>query len=133
MHRFNSLLPKQFLLLGVIAFLFLNVFGLSLAVPMTHDGHMPGCPFMGGTAVCQMNPFEHISAWQSMFTSTAAESSFSLLLLTLMVVAWCAGIFKVRFYPEIRAPLQYHQHNLFFFRSPLQEAFSNGILNPKIF
>ena len=133
----NPLTPllkvRYFLLLGLGAFLFLNLFGLSsFGMSMSSDGHMSECPFMGVTAVCQMSPSEHISAWQHMFTATTTENTLALLLLicAAVIFAYCLNR---QLYPEIRASLLSQPPDPSFFKSPLQEAFSNGILNSKAY
>jgi hypothetical protein len=43
------------------------------------DGKMAPCPYMGMTAVCNMTPFEHITAWQSAFAAIPVETAMMLL------------------------------------------------------
>lgn len=128
-------LQKISISIALVAFLALGVFGLAnFGMTMSADGHMSGCPFMGMAAVCQMNPFEHISALQNMFLTTAAENTLALLLLTIIAtVGWIGNIFGFRLYPEVRAPLLRRLPIFSFTKSSLEEAYSNGILNPKIF
>ncbi len=129
------------LLFGIIAFLFVGFLGLPhFGMNMNFGGIMPSCLAMGMVSVCQMNPLEHILAWQGIFTFTFNQKDilaaiFLLLAATLgvmrllarYVVSLLKSLLKVsslrRQYARTRAS----------FLSPLQEAFSNGILNPKIF
>ncbi len=100
---------------------------------MGPDGHMAGCPFMEMTAVCQMSPFEHIAAWQNMFTATANESALATLLLLLFAaIVFVRSLYR-SFSPEIRALSFYRPPKFFLFRHSLQEAFSNGVLNSKAY
>lgn len=132
---------KTFLILGFVAFLFLGFFGISHStMAMGEEGNMTmsNCPFMQGQAVvCKMDPLEHIAAWQSMFTSVPPQDSSILILLLLVALA-------ISFlWTHLRRPsidTTYKTTKLFIRRgdyiplaSPLQELFSSGILNPKVY
>ena len=48
------------------------------------DMPMPGCPFMNESAVlCTMDPIQHLTAWQHMFTATPVVEA--MLLLSLII------------------------------------------------
>lgn len=125
---------------GLFAFVALSIFGLWHMSDMeaNKDGNMEGCIFTGKTMLCKMGIVEHISLWQGMFTAVPQESLMLLALLILLV----AVIFVIK---NILAPshlsssevltrrLYSKEHpNLLLF-NPLKEAFSQGILNPKIY
>ncbi len=131
---------KTLLLLGLTAFLFLGYFGMShQGMTMGPDGTMAmsNCPFMSGQAVvCNMNPLEHIAAWQSMFTSTFQQNGSTLILLMLAALALALVWTRSRWPTAQRAlrPLFHIARRETYLPPPLlQELFSNGILNPKIF
>ena len=109
----------------LIAFILAAVFGV-YAVALAPMGEEVGCPFaMGQSAVCAAL-FEHLSHWQSAFAAILAE---------LLVVA-TLFIFFVRSrvpVPKNSWPLRYRLRVFRHIPLPLQEAFSSGILNPKIF
>jgi hypothetical protein len=50
------------------------------------QGEMSGCPFMG-TALCQMNPLEHLSAWQGMLAYLPGQAVLSTLLALVLFLA----------------------------------------------
>lgn len=120
------------------AILWFGTFGLLYHMnDMEADGHVSGCLFDGPTEVCAMNYSEHIATWQNMFTSLPQNISLiNLLVLTVLSIAllisW-RNILKLfesitsrwRLYIKL-----YPQINFFNF---LREAFSQGILNPKIY
>lgn len=97
----------------------------------------PGCPFMteGQTVLCTMSPLEHIEAWQDMFTAIPATEI--LLLLSLLLFAlftlhrlpskWPQPILQAFYIPQ-----PYRTPRLSF-SSYLAQAFSDGVLNPKLF
>lgn len=101
------------------------------------DMPMPGCPFMSESqpVLCTMSPLEHIEAWQDMFTAipnTEALLLLSLLLLSLFSFSyhpskWPQSILRLFYIPQPQSG------PLLFSGSYLTEAFSNGILNPKLF
>jgi hypothetical protein len=125
---FNILLS-----MGLAAFLVFGSFGMS-HFAMNMDNKNTSCPYMPGMAsVCNMNPLEHMAAWQSIFTATADESALTLILFLIFAMIIFVYEIKKRLYPQSRAPLRHRQLAFVYSRSPLQEAFSNGILNPKVF
>jgi len=103
---------------------------------MTMDGTMSDCPFMSGMSVCNMTPFEHLSAWQRMFTTLPNQSSVLEILLISSIFTFCFIYFHALFSPP-KNSFSLTQKRLYqnqYFSVPyLQEAFSNGILNPKTF
>ena len=112
----------------------------NFGMTMGADGHMSGCPFMGTTAVCQMTPLEHISAWQNMFTATVTQNSdqfiilMSLFGLTFIAIAALRLMFdSCVALLESRQKLYAKRLPAFSLTNPLQEAFSQGILNPKLY
>ncbi|OGG59789.1 hypothetical protein A2765_04345 [Candidatus Kaiserbacteria bacterium RIFCSPHIGHO2_01_FULL_56_24] len=131
---------RTLLISGLIAFLFLGFFGLShVSMAMGEDGNMAmsNCLLMSGQAVvCNMNPLEHIAAWQSMFTSLPQQDNTAVMLLLLAALV-IAFLWTRLHWPSIddarisaRSVVRREYIPL---ATPLQELFSNGILNPKIF
>jgi hypothetical protein len=103
---------------------------------MTMDGTMSDCPFMSGMSVCNMTPFEHLSAWQRMFTTLPNQSTILELILISSILSFCFIYFRYLFSPPkntFSLTQRRLYQNQFFPRTDLQEAFSNGILNPKTF
>ncbi|HEY4474068.1 MAG TPA: hypothetical protein VI957_02820 [Candidatus Paceibacterota bacterium] len=114
--------PYVFALIAV--FILVAVFGLPFT--FTNSIHMEGCPFMAGmTALCTA-PLTHIAHWQTAFAAVVIELllAASLLLVAVLYI-------HIRPPPYVLAPV-FQLHRILSAR-PLQEAFSNGILNPKIF
>lgn len=129
------------LVFGIIAFISVSFFGISLTMgmEMKDDGSMGGCLFTGMEEICPMSFIEHLSRWQSMFTTTVAKNAFAQDLLLLLAVVFVAvAIFKrsllLLFSHYTTRWRFYIRHNpeLSLF-NPLKEAFSQGILNPKIY
>lgn len=96
------------------------------------------CPFSGHQMViCQMSPTEHIQEWQSMFTMLPVQSA----VLALLALFAFFAVFKFKLWSRVSLPnpaLLYSQRYRarvasFQIFDPLQEAFSSGILNPKVF
>lgn len=132
---------KMVLVLGLAASLFFGLFGMSHStMNMSSDGSMTmsDCPLMSGQAVvCNMNPLEHISAWQSMFVTTLHQNGSDLLVLVLVALA-LALVWTRLLWPRPRQNLTqaFSITRLQKARLPLpllQELFSRGILNPKLF
>ncbi|OGI74912.1 hypothetical protein A3D36_01275 [Candidatus Nomurabacteria bacterium RIFCSPHIGHO2_02_FULL_36_29] len=125
----------------VLAFSAVLLFGFSGFGMMGMDMNSPmvNCPFGGHSmSICKMNPMEHIQEWQSMFTTLPAKDALSSLLSILLALL---ALFGLRFFkkfslhdqpwPEVYiSPFYLRKRQIF---DPLKEAFSSGILNPKIF
>ncbi|MDZ4260292.1 MAG: hypothetical protein U1A25_01380 [Candidatus Sungbacteria bacterium] len=128
------------LILGFIAFLSVGLFGSShsFGMEMKDDGTMSGCLFTGMDEVCTMTFTQHRTAWQNMFSSIPVKSIILSLLALVFSLLLFAGFLKqygmwARKRMESLQKLYFiHHPNLFLF-NPLQEAFSRGILNPKIY
>lgn len=114
----------------------LVLYGVLGAVHMNPlgEGLAGGCPFMPGVNLCDMTPLAHLAAWQDSFVALTAQSVGSLpalilalaaLFLTLVFSAFSLTPFLTLQPIRIVAPQPA--------RRSLQEAFSDGILNPKIF
>ncbi len=122
-----------FFLLSLIASL---GFGYSHAKNMgAMDIPMPGCPFMSEfSVICSMSPMEHIEAWQHMFT--AIPGTMTLMLLVSVLMLFGSRLFADFFSPprlELSLRTQFSETQNLFAHSYLQDFFSRGILNPKLF
>lgn len=124
-----------FLALVLMPFLWMALFGLS-QMSANMNGEMINCPFSDHSmSICKMNPLEHIQEWQSMFTTLPVKDTISILSLILIIISLNTLSFLSRFsIPDIQklyARLLYKKK--FHIPNPLKEAFSQGILNPKLF
>ncbi len=129
------------LVFGLIAFLSVAFFGAFhiMGMQTQSDGTMGGCLFTGIDEICTMPLAEHLTAWQSMFTSIPAKSTILYLVVLAFALLLFASAFLKRYFiwaVERLAAIQrlylVHHPNPSLF-NPLQEAFSQGILNPKIY
>ena len=130
---------KLLLSVLLVALLTVGVWGAVSSGMMMQDGTMQNCPFMGVTALCDMGALEHLTAWQSMFAALPTNAASALLLLILLALVLLVRVvgrlpFKVEInWQAIRQKL-YAKHLLASsYAHPLQEAFSQGILNPKVY
>ena len=121
-----------------LAFLSWSLVGPMHIFGMQMDGHnqTSKCVFDGLTGTCMMNPLEHIALWQSLFDVVPVEIvAASLLSLTLVFVVFLGKLrlndlsrsefARQKFYVRLR-----RNSSLFDF---LEQVFSQGILNPKLF
>ena len=125
---------KILVAIAITAFQMVGVFGIFYGMDMNSKGQMANCPFMGVTAICNMTPFEHIAAWQSMFTSIPQQSTGLTLLFALLSFA-LARLFIVhlaRDADETTQRVSYFDREPTVF-DPLRLAFARGIIHPKIF
>lgn len=130
------------LVLGLIAFLTVAFFGISgsmMGMEKRSDGTMGGCIFDGRAEICAMNIVEHLSHWQSMLTAPTPQKALAFALLLLLAVVFVAvAIFKRNLlllfsYYTTRWRLYIRNNPELSLFDNLREAFSQGILNPKIY
>lgn len=134
---------SNFITLFVLfSFLIIGGFGLShsLSMEMKGDGTMGGCMFDGQAAICPMTFVEHISRWQGVFTVVPQKSTVVIQLLAL-TSAFVIAAFAFRqhlllslfsyFSERWRIYVKNNPHLPLF--DHVREAFSQGILNPKIY
>lgn len=130
-------------ILVILSFIVVAVFGLGHMSGMTanENGNMTGCIFTGKIMLCKMSVVEHISLWQSTFTAIPQESLILLVLLVLSIAVIFAAkniLVSPRLSPNAALikelyELYLREHpDLLLFNS-LKEAFSQGVLNPKIY
>lgn len=124
-------------------FIFITFFGANytLGMEMREDGKMSGCLFDGKAEICPMTFSDHLSRWQGMFTAIP-QKAYSLVALFLLILAFSAFLFFnlrrrsllllfSRLSDRWRLYLKQNPHLPLF--NHLKEAFSQGILNPKIY
>jgi len=125
--------------LGLVAFITVSFFSISMGMEMRGDGTMSGCLFDRKAEICSMNLVEHLSRWRGMFTAICAKAN---LLIQFLLLAFAFVIFAFALGPHL--PLLFNHHSsrwrLYIKQNPqlllfdyLREAFSQGILNPKIY
>lgn len=122
------------------AFLATNVMGLAFhapGMPMNERGEMAGCIFVTQAAICQMNVLEHLNLWQNLFTAIPQKAATVLLMiLTLAAIIFSRARRRLRLFNARLAQSQrFHLFHQTAIRALdyLHEAFSQGILHPKIY
>jgi len=121
------------ILLFFISSMFVSLFHMS---HMDMQAGMSDCPFMSHAEVmCPMKLLDHVSAWKTAFLSVVPE-------LTLLLVAIGFGVLLASVAPNLLRRIVYVstqvsqqilQRIYTFVYRPLQELFSRGILNPKLY
>ncbi|KKQ76788.1 MAG: hypothetical protein UT61_C0011G0019 [Candidatus Woesebacteria bacterium GW2011_GWA1_39_8] len=130
---------KIVFLLSVAALLWFGTFGLMYHMSeMKQDAQMSGCLFDGQSEICTMNFSEHLSSWQSAFTSlptnTVLLSLLALATFSLLIMAfWRDPLFEFYERAVYRWKLYIKHFSQIQIFNSLREAFSQGILNPKIY
>ncbi len=127
---------KLLALTAIVFFLgtmFFSLFHMSMGMDMF--GGMNDCPFMvHEEVICPMDLADHLGAWKSAFLAVVPT------LAILLVVSM--AIFVALIAPNLLRRIQYASppqsrwlkvRTYTFSYRPLQELFSNGILNPKLF
>lgn len=130
-------LSKNFIIFVFVSFAFMSILGMGMSME-TKDGQMSGCPFMTGRAtICRMNVTEHIAKWQQAFLGIPTKTNFLALAAALLITALVSFIkpflqLKKLTVSTVRF-LVYRRANFAKVFDPLLVAFSDGILNPKIY
>lgn len=135
--KFTYSYAKIVVAAALLAFLLFGTAGaMHFGMNMGVDGKMAPCPFSGEGSICTMNPLEHIAAWQNAFTTTVQNERDVALLLLGLTLLFTVGFWRELFTKrDLRSLQRWHSvlREEFSIPDPLQEAFSNGILNPKVF
>lgn len=133
-------MKRALTIVTIFSFISIAVFGLGYLNEMkfNEDGEMSGCIFTGKTVFCKMGIIEHISLWQGMFKAVPQENLVLFVLLAFLATAVFA-IKNIFVYPRLfgndistKQILLIKRRNLSLSHS-LKEAFSQGIINPKIY
>ncbi len=121
--------------LATLTFLMVGSLGIMhMGMGMSPEGQMSDCPFSLDTSVCTMSPLEHIGAVQSFFTSLPQQNNtFAYFLLFILAAATLVTFLLISTSPPKLAYKRPIDREYIPLHSSLQEAFSRGILNPKIF
>ena len=123
--------------IGVASFLLIGLLGVyHIGMSIDASSHMSHCPFAPDDSLCAMTPVEHIGVVQSLFVPLSQEKNTASTLLFLLA----SLIILAPFFLRLTSPPE-----LVLARDPtssrdyiptdgfLQEAYSRGILNPKLF
>jgi phosphatidylglycerophosphate synthase len=128
------LILKKSIAALLVSILLASFLGVShIGMTMDKEGHMTHCPFMPGMSMCMMTPMEMVAASHSFLSNFAlGESQLTLLLLiaAALVVSNFASLVSP---PKISSQHRLPKRKLRLRHSFLDEAFSAGILNPKLF
>lgn len=103
---------------------------------MTSDGGKMGdCPFAGVTySMCDQGTPFHLSAWQGLLAVIPLGASVALvILLASLSFIYLPFLSLWKFQPVPILYVRRTDYGHFLPQSPLKEAFSKGILNPKLF
>ena len=134
-------IKKVNLVLAVVSIFVLTsviLFGVSYSMVMKSDGTMTNCLFTKIEGICLMTFSEHFNLWQNIFVFDIPKTmtiSLSFLVIFLGLAFTYITYNKLNdFTKNIASPKLYQkQKNPLLFFDYLKEAFSQGILNPKIY
>lgn len=127
---------KALLIIALLVFSFVAIFGLNLSMPTNEQGEMINCSSVSSSVVCPMNVIEHIVSWQRMFTALPVLVYVFLFLSVMFVLLNFLKNLAAEFLND-----DVRKYKRFYFvqnlNSPLfnylKQAFAQGILNPKIY
>lgn len=135
-EKIHQLYIAAILLLFVVA-VFLNFAFMDFVMAIDPDGLMSNCPFMANGSLCNMDFQDHLNALKLAFTALPQKVDFikNLLLLTSLIIALAIYKNRILTYNNFL-----HSKHLIYARNAdisifntIREAFSRGIINPKIF
>lgn len=119
----------------ILGFLLISAVGVAYSgVMMGHGMDMAGCPLMGNNAVvCNMNPLDHLSAWQNLFAAIPTQNAATVLSLLLAVFflfqlrrfLWLLHPSPQPVYVRIKPEVSTYD--------PLRRFMARGLMHPKIF
>lgn len=132
-------MKKQIALIAATAFLLVVTLGLGLSADRHGDKTMPECDTMQNqSAMCPLNAQERLEKWQEL--SVMALQSFDEPLLALFALAIILATFLplgIKKDPGLFAhvplgPPMQHRMRLAKEKNPIEQALSQGLLNPHI-
>lgn len=127
-----SLVSNKFLVIYlVLAFTLISLFGLwnHYNMEMDSTGAVNTCNFVSQPA-CSMSVTKHVAMWQSFFTSPDISYLTFLFLLTIFIIVYFT---TTKILKEILKICQYLKYFCVSLVNYLTQAFSQGILNPKVY
>jgi len=129
-------LSENLILFVLASFAFMSLFGMSVGME-ERNGQMSSCPFMAnGASLCQMNVTEHIVQWQQALLGIPTKGSFlalGLLLPFLVIIPFAKPFSQIKAIEQTTHISFYHRDTFAKVFDPFLIAFSDGILNPKIY
>lgn len=136
----NKIFIKTALVLAVIYFLWIGVFGFAGFMTGMKSGNiMSDCPFDSQSA-CNMNLSQHIDAWQGMFAGLPQNDGSSGIAVLAFILIIGSVLFPNRYFSDIFKNNYcnwrfYIKKKISVFKdfNYFTEIFSGGILNPKTY
>ncbi|MBI2640894.1 MAG: hypothetical protein HYW91_03385 [Candidatus Sungbacteria bacterium] len=137
MFSLHKKVSENLIFFTLTSFVFVSILGIGVGMEMK-DGHMSSCPFTAGQeTICQMNITEHIAQWQRASFGTPSKTNFLALAVALLIATLVSFIKPFSQLKKLTAStarlLVYRRANFAKVFNPLLAAFSDGILNPKIY
>jgi hypothetical protein len=130
---FTNKTSKYIILISALLFLFVVFVGVPhyISTGMMGSSMVSDCPFSAFASICSMNFEYHLSKWQQMTLFVPTVESIYLILISLTLLITYKS-FSLLSRSEIFASrLSAVSQTSDYVPLPLQEIFSNGILNPK--
>lgn len=129
---------KATILFMAVAVLWLGTLGLFYHMSeMKMTGSISECLFDSPVGVCLMNFSEHLIAWQNIFSGLPQNTGLSSLIVLTILLSASLFLLINRFSLLENAFFRWKflskRHNQRYIFNSIKEAFSQGILNPKLF
>lgn len=130
--RFGIKKPLTIILsLTILCVLLFSMFHFKIVQHI--KGQLSNCPFaIAHSSICGIYPVEHLQEWQNMLTSLPVKD-ITPILATLLLVGTLTWISYFSLIEIIYLYTSHFSRYNFHIYDPLKEAFSDGILNPKLF
>lgn len=134
MYRFSLTQRRAIVIFALLVAVVCFSGFLHLGVDRVGGGTASCSALMGQVFICKMHPLEHISAWQTMFTSVVVQDVTMLLYLLLAALLLARVIIALAYHPALAAPHSHALHRECIpARTHLSYALARGIVHPKIF
>ncbi|MBI2100201.1 MAG: hypothetical protein HYT48_02585 [Candidatus Vogelbacteria bacterium] len=137
MFSLHKKVSENLIFFTLVSFVVISILGMGMSME-TKDGQMSSCPFVASqTTMCQMSVTEHIAKWQQAFLGIPTKTNFLVLAVALLIATLVSFIKPFSQLKELTTSttrfLTYHRANFAKIFDPLLLAFSDGILNPRIY
>ncbi len=139
---YSDIFVKTIFAMTIVSFLVFSLFGIVIVMnemKMDNHGAISDCLFMTVTSQCPITFTGHINLWQLMFNTLLPVISLMSVILLAITLTFTKLLFNNNSFTQplkfltLRYRLYLKQHPLVSLFDYLKEAFSQGILNPKIY
>lgn len=139
MERMVARHDRKIIILAAFAFFIVAMASPAyVPMPMNDDGTMANCPYLGITALCTMQPLQHVAVLQNMLTALPVKIAgifTAIILLAFALFLTLLGRYNANIlrYSIFSHTGKRRRRAVLSIPDAIRDAFSRGILHTKVF